>query len=96
MTTSTLAAIVVNRLALLGFKAFEPRIDMAEFEKLCTTFHEETINLLVRNIEPADYPFARSNETVGGVTKELPMVCQRLGGPRIDIHTEGRVLADNN
>ena len=77
LATSTFAAIVVDRFVLctrLGFKAFEPRVDFPKLEELSATFHEETIELLVRNVEPADYPFARSNETVGGVTKELSVV----------------------
>ena len=99
LTTSTLAAIVVDRFVLrtrLGFKAFEPRIDFPKLEELSATFHKETVDLLIRNVESADNSFARSNKTIGSMVKILPMVSQRLGSPRIDVHIKGRVLADND
>ena len=99
LTTSTLAAIVVDRFVLhtrLVLKAFEPRVDVAKLDELGAMFHEETIHLLVRNIESTDYAVARSNEAIGRVRKVLVVVSQRLDGPRIDIHVKGRILVDND
>jgi hypothetical protein len=99
LTTSTLAAIVVDRFALrarLVLKAFEPRVDVAKFDELGATFHEETVHLLVRNIESTDYAVARSNETVGRVREVFAVMGQRLGGPRIDAHVKGGILVDND
>ena len=79
LTTSTLAAIVVDHFVLrtwLILKAFEPRVDFAQLDELGATFHEQTVHLLVRDVEPTDYTVTGSNKAVGGVVEVFLVVGQ--------------------
>jgi hypothetical protein len=99
LTTSTLAAIVVDHFVLrtwLVLKAFEPRVDVAKFDELGVVFLEDAIDFLVQNIELTDYAGAGSDKAIGCVVKILPVVSQRLSGPHVDTHAKGRVLVDND
>ena len=77
-------------------KAFQPAVDVAKLDELGVTFFEDAIDFLVRNVEPTDYAGVGSDKAIGRVVKILPVVSQRLSGPRVDTHAKGGVLIDND